>query len=172
MPLTGRQVHGGVVPAVDPHHQARHHGQRAFAPGTQGTTGKGHHPLSVTPAHGQPFVAALGPEEVGAATAQVQRPGGDQKLGKPVVAAGKHLLGPHVPQLGEEPPALLVVHGPAVVRVHQAQVPQLGALVGVGYAWSSELYESLGQSGNAPGRHEGSDEAGQIGQERPVTQHR
>ena len=65
-----------------------------------------------------------------------------EQLPVQVFAAGLLLL---CLQLLQILPAQVLVYGASVVRVHQAQVPQLGALVYIGHAGAGDFKQRLAQ---------------------------
>ncbi len=85
---------------------------------------------------------AVAVEQLGLGLAQPQGPLHHEELGRAgVVDLGQPPVLDPVEQLAAD----RVVDRPPVVRVHQRQVPQLGALVHVGHAGSGELQELLPQ---------------------------
>ena len=92
--------------------------------------------------------------------AALQRPVGDVEL-DPAVFLGRDQVPGQLaqvaagglgggPEVLEHPPPTLVVHRPAVVRVDQAEVPELGPLVGVRHAGRGELEQRLRQRVEEP----------------------
>ena len=102
------------------------------------------------PGHAQRLVARVRPVGCGAAGPVPEQPADQPELGPAVVVAGQRLLRPAARQLAEQPPPGVVVDGPAVVRVHQGQIPQLGALVEVGDARAGQQQRRLGQRVDPP----------------------
>jgi hypothetical protein len=58
----------------------------------------------------------------------------------------------------EQPTSQRIVDGSPVVRIHEAQVPQLGALIDVGDARRRELQQSLGERVDPAGGDQRRDE--------------
>ena len=81
------------------------------------------------------------PHAGGGTVRVVDRP----QLGQAFVDPRHHLRGGQVLHLVQQPAAQLVVHRPAIVRVDQAQVPQLRALVEIGHAGRGMLQQGLRQ---------------------------
>ena len=97
-------------------------------------------------------------EHRGTALPRAQRLPDQPELGQAFVHARQRLLRGQVLRVRQEPAAQLVVDRAAVVGVHQAEIPQLGALIDVRHARRGQLEQGLGQRGDAPGADQRSHE--------------
>ena len=99
----------------------------------------------------------------------------EMQLDMSVVAGGEQLLGDlseslrlggAALQFGQCRAAAIVVHGPAVVGVHEIEAPQFRPLIEVRHAGTGELEQRLGQRVQAAEEHDRPHELREIRQER------
>ncbi len=104
----------------------------------------------------------------GAAPSERERALDEPELGCALGGARQHALGHGARRQLEERAARLPVDGAAVVRVDEAEIPELAALVEVGDAGRGELQERLRERCGPAGRDERFDEGLEVGAERRV----
>lgn len=154
----GGEGEGGVGPGVG------HGGRGGGIVGGSEVGGEARHgddhPVAVVAAGVGADVAAVGAVEVewhvvaagvelGVGSTVVEHGAGDEEFDAAVMPFGEGFAGGSVGVLGveagEQFDAAVVVDGAPVVRVDEAEVPELGALVDVGDAGGGELEELLGE---------------------------
>ena len=83
------------------------------------------------------LVVPCAAEPLGMLAAQVQRLPCDPQFRQPLVAPRQDLFGRQAGDFGEQLAPQVEIDRPAIVGIHQAQVPQLVALIDVGHAGRS-----------------------------------
>jgi len=112
--------------SIGAHHQTRHDGHHALAAAER------HDVIGERSTGVSSAIAAVGVERVPLPLSQLQRCMRDPHLRQAFVSAIPDLTSTQLLHFGERAAAFLVVDGPAVIRIHEMQRPQLGALIEVG----------------------------------------
>src|ERR1700733_5622958 len=143
-PSTARQRQPGITPlACQSHREARDHVDEILA------AAKGEQPAKMGSLSHQWLILALGRKVLAPFPANRQYAGSHPKLWRSGIPLNE--------RIGSAQPALaahtvdhfqtaLEVHGPAIVRIDQAQIPQFGALIKIGDARRDHLDERLRQA--------------------------
>ena len=160
----GRQPDDGIAPArfgIERGDQARHGHHHALA---AAAARKGAEMIFARAKDLQRLVGAFG-EEIGMGSAQREDPRNQRELHRPVL--------PPVEQpgnggrrqcllLGHQPPALAIIDRPAIVGVHQAEIPELGALIDVGTPGKASLSRVCARLLSTPSRAIGRRRPGSV----------
>ena len=104
-------------------------------------------------------------EDVGPPATRFERPPHHEQFGEALVGARHGLGGRARVELAEEAAPMPVVNRPAVVRVHEAQVPELRALVDVGHTRGGQREQLQGEAVDPARPHQRHDEGFEVGHE-------